>query len=239
VCIADQLAVRLTRGGTGATGAATRRTCTSGLELAAAWSRRGSQPSSSPSRPTSRKVSGAEQPVAAKPRGRGRCSGGRPPMTSTSATSPPSGWSSVRASSHPVASGSTVVRCASLPGWVPLGQGPDPTAAGAVKRDVEAEARAMKIKHRIMLWYAKRRARKQAEHSRDQVASAPRTAGSAAASGTRSAGAATARSARSAGPATKLTGGHAAKSAGASMRKGSSVAKRADRRPSGRSSNSD
>jgi len=45
----------------------------------------------------------------------------------------------------------------------------------------------MKIKHRIMVWYAKRKARKQAVHSRDQVASTPRQAGSAAATGGRAA----------------------------------------------------
>jgi hypothetical protein len=43
---------------------------------------------------------------------------------------------------------------------------------------IEAEVRAMKLKHRIMLWYAKRKAKKQAGDSARQVAGAPGNAGS-------------------------------------------------------------
>lgn len=38
----------------------------------------------------------------------------------------------------------------------------------------------MKLKHRIMLWYARRKAKKQAVSSGGQVAGAPKTAGTAA-----------------------------------------------------------
>jgi hypothetical protein len=44
----------------------------------------------------------------------------------------------------------------------------------------------MKLKHRIMLWYAKRKAKKQTVKSGRQVAGAPRTAGTATATAARS-----------------------------------------------------
>ena len=110
---------------------------------------------------------------------------------------------------------------------------PGSTAAGAVDGGIETEVRAMKFKHRVMLWYANRKAKKQAQGSRDQVPSASRKPGSKAASGARSAKTSAARSTRSAGSAIRSTGGRAAKSAGASARKTSGAAKSAGRRPSG------
>ena len=112
------------------------------------------------------------------------------------------------------------------------------TAAGAVGGAFEAEMLAVKVKHRIMLWYAMRTARKQLEQSTDLVASGQRKAGSTAAPRARSARAVTARSARSAGGATKSIGGRAAKSANASVREAPRAAKRGGRPARRRSSGS-
>ena len=46
----------------------------------------------------------------------------------------------------------------------------------------------MKLKQRIVVWYAKRTAKKQAQDSQDQVVSAPAKSGSKAAAGARKAG---------------------------------------------------